>query len=77
MDTQQAKPLEWIVHLQGCHCVSIVSYYKFIFTLYTRRQINLYRMFLCQFLTDFDEMLQGLLSSHAATTVKFSSKNIM
>ena len=33
--------------------------------------------FLSQFLTDFDKILQGLFLSHAATTVKFSSKNIM
>ena len=38
-------------------------------TLYTSRQINLY---LTQFSTDFDEIMQGVFSSHEATTVKFS-----
>ena len=35
------------------------------------------RRFLIQFSTDFDEFQQGLFSSQAATTVKFSSKNII
>ena len=32
------------------------------------------RRFLSQFSTDFDEILPGLFSGHAATTVTFSSK---
>ena len=37
---------------------------------------HVFRRFLSQFSTDFDEILQGLFSRHAATTVKFSLKNI-
>ena len=39
--------------------------------------IACFRRFLSQFSTDFDEILQGLFSSHAATAVKFSLKNII
>ena len=47
-------------------------------TLYTRRQINLYRMFFADFSVNSQpnlmKCLQWLFSGHAATTVKFSSE---
>ena len=42
---------------------------------YTRRQINLYRMFFADFSTDFDEIFQRPFSGHAPTPVEFSAKN--
>ena len=37
-------------------------------TIYTRRQINLYLMFFADFSVNSYPILQGLFSSHAATT---------
>ena len=39
--------------------------------------IAYFHRFVSQFSTDFHESLQGLLSSHPATTVKFSLENIV
>ena len=46
---------------------------------YTRRHLvsHVFRRFLSQFSADFNEILQGLFSGHAATTVKFSLENIV
>ena len=37
---------------------------------------HVFRRFLSQFSPDFYEILQGLFSSHEATTVQFSLKNM-
>ena len=43
----------------------------------TRRQINMYRMFFANFSVNSPPILMELFSSHAATTVKFLSENIV